>query len=61
MSLVEDDSFGRKVEIFDGSTFGKTQLEQRYREVQGNQTKLLPVSMTKGVDCGGVPKLRLIM
>lgn len=29
-----------------------------YLLVQGNQEKLLPVSITIGIDWGGVPKLR---
>lgn len=60
MSLVEEESFGINLGIFDGSMLGKEHLEQRYLEVQGTQTKLLPVSITKGVVCGGVPKLRFI-
>lgn len=60
MILEEDDSFGMKDGIFDGFTLGKLQSVQRYREVQGNQTRLLPVSKRKGMVCGGVPKLREI-
>ena len=60
MILEEGDSFGMKDGIFDGSMLGKLQLVQIYREVQGNQTRLLPVSKRKGMVCGGVPKLREI-
>ena len=60
MILEEDDSFGMKDGIFDGSMLGKLQLVQIYREVQGNQTRLMPVFKRKGMVCGGVPKLREI-
>lgn len=36
------------------------QFLQMYLLVQGNQEKLLPVSIRRGMDCGGVPKLREI-
>lgn len=36
------------------------QFLQIYLLVQGNQEKLLPVSITSGIDCGGVPNLREI-
>ena len=60
MILEEDDSFGMKDGIFDGFMSGKLQLVQIYREVQGNQTRLMLVFKRKGMVCGGVPKLREI-
>lgn len=54
----EDESLGMNGWIFEGSMLGNWHREQEYRLVQGNQTRLLPVSMMKGEDCGGVPKLR---
>lgn len=58
MTRDEEESLGTNLWIRVGSRPGKLQPEQRYLEVQGNQTRLLPVSNTKGMVCDGVPKLR---
>lgn len=54
-TLAEDDCLGKKEEMVVEEA---EQFLQTYLLVQGNQEKLLPVSMIIGIDCGGVPKLR---
>lgn len=59
-TLEDEDNLGRKVGILGGPVEEdeKEQFLQTYRWVQGNHTRPLPVSMTKGIVCEGVPKLR---
>lgn len=59
-TLAEDDCLGMKEEMPVAVEEETEQFLQMYLLVQGNQEKLLPVSIRRGMDCGGVPKLREI-